>query len=554
VKGIRIRSADRIFYALALVVLVTAADTFAAPTLHGTVETQAGERLEGPLRFENQDLVLLNPAGGERKVAASELKVAKLRLVGSGSSALRAAKRMPGLRGSYYRSPEFGGGPPNERVDSVIDFEWSSKAPLPGFPRENFSVRWRGEIETTTAGNYGFHTNSDDGVRLWIDHRLLIDRWLPQPSIEYSGQINLEARRRYPIVLEYFQGSAMAGVKLRWTPPGAGKDVIPAPQLSHESNAAGLGEKNGLLGFYFNSPDLSGKPVHRVDPFIDSPWRNRPPSPDFKEGRFSVRWEGEVAGPLTGKVTFQTSADDGVRLWVDGHLLVDQWRPGSSQVQAEFLMEAGKRYPIRMEYYQGGGGLHTSLAWSGPGLSHQLIPQSRLFTSSDVTIPLYSGVILKGGSFLAGEVKKMTRTELEITTSGPEGAPIRIPRVYLAAVIFDSSDPAKLALVESRKAGCLLRRGDYLESSDLSIEEGKVVAGSILLGRRTFLPDQVPMIKLASHKIASAMFELRTRSGSILRVNSLTLDGEKALVKDNSNFQFTLQPGKVASVYGIVGK
>jgi hypothetical protein len=62
------------------------------------------------------------------------------------------------------------------------------------------------------------------------------------------------------------------------------------------------------------------------------------------------------------------------------------------------------------------------------------------------------------------------------------------------------------------------------------------------------------MIKLANHKIASARYELRTRSGSILRVNSLTLDGEKALVKDNSNFQFTLQPGEVASVYGIVGK
>jgi hypothetical protein len=304
--------------------------------------------------------------------------------------------------------------------------------------------------------------------------------------------------------------------------------------------------KNGLHAFYFNSPDLSGKAVHRIDPLIDNPWRGRPPSPDFNEGRFSVRWEGEVAGPLTGKVTFQPFVDDGVRLWIDGQLLVDQWRAGSSQVKSEYPMEKGKLYPIRMEYYQGGGGLQARLAWSGPGLSHQPIPQAKFFTSADVAIPLYSGIILKGGSFLAGVVKRMTRTEVEICTSGPDVPPLRIFRVYIAAVIFDSSDPSKLTSIEDRKSGCLLRTGDYMESSDLSIQEGKVLARSFLLGRRTFLQDEVPIIKLASHQIAPAKFEVRTRSGSILRVNALTLDADK------SRCRITLQSGEISTVHGII--
>jgi len=375
----------------------------AAPVLRGKVETLAGDVYEGALRFEDQDLVLLDPAG-ERRVAAPDLKLATLRLEGS------------------------------------------------ELPANN--------------------------------------------------------------------------------PPA----------------------ENGLHAFYFNEPDLSGKAVHRIDPFIDDPWRGRPPSPDFSEGRFSVRWEGEVSGPLTGKVKFQPSADDGVRLWVDGQLLVDQWRPGSSQVESEFPMEAGKRYPIRMEYYQGGGGLQAKLAWSGPGLSHQLIPQTCLFTSSDVAIPLYSGVILKGGSFLAGAVKKMTRTEVEISTSSPDGAPLRIPRVYLAAVIFDSSDPSKLASVVDRQAGCLLRTGDYMESSDLTIEEGKVLAGSVLFGQRTLLPDEVPIIKLADHEIAPAIFEVRTKSGSILRANALTLSADNSSAIDNSRFRINLPAGEIATVRGIATK
>ena len=71
-----------------------------------------------------------------------------------------------------------------------------------------------------------------------------------------------------------------------------------------------MGAQNGLLGYYFNNPDLSGKPIYRIDPFIDSPWHDRAPFPDFNEEKFSVRWEGEVVGPLTGKVLFQSSAND----------------------------------------------------------------------------------------------------------------------------------------------------------------------------------------------------------------------------------------------------
>ena len=551
---------NSILQALALLILGTgSAGICAAPTLHGTVETRAGETLEGELRFEKQHLIILNSDGKERTISASELKTAELRPGNPESSPhpiLAPRKRIGGLMGNYYRMRDFGGGAPNERVDSVIDFEWGSQSPMPDFPRENFSVRWQGEIETTTTGNYIFHTQSDDGVRLWIDNRLLIDRWLPQANTERICDVTLEGKRRYPIVLEYFQGLSRANMQLLWTTPGTGKGLIPALQLSHIPGATRMGAQNGLLGYYFNNPDLTGKPISRIDPFINSPWRDRAPFPDFDEEKFSVRWEGEVVGPLTGKVLFQPSANDGLRLWVGGKLLTEQWSAGSNQGQHEFPMQKGKSYPIRMDYFQDGGDLYAKLAWSGPGLSHQVVPQTHLLTSPKASAQYYNGVILKGGSFLAGEVRKMDEVALELRIHGskPDRQLIRIPRIYLAAIIFDSSNPDKLVRFRKREAGCLLRGGDYLESNDLSIKEGKVIAESVLFGRRTLLPDEILMIMLASPANIPAKYELRTTSGSILRINSLTLSDKNALIKDNSNYRFTLPSDVLSCIHGIVGR
>src|SRR5215204_3555274 len=65
------------------------------------------------------------------------------------------------------------------RTDATVNFTWAA-APDPSMGADNFAVRWRGQVEPPTTDTYTFYANSDDGVRLWVDGRLLIDNWVNQ--------------------------------------------------------------------------------------------------------------------------------------------------------------------------------------------------------------------------------------------------------------------------------------------------------------------------------------------------------------------------------------
>ncbi len=106
-----------------------------------------------------------------------------------------------GLAGDYYSSrshpsPSLGW-PTFSRVDPIVDFDWSTNAPDPRISRDNFTIRWTGEVQPFASGTYTFHTRTDDGVRLWVDGRLLIDKWIAQAATEWSNSIVLS--RRHPL-------------------------------------------------------------------------------------------------------------------------------------------------------------------------------------------------------------------------------------------------------------------------------------------------------------------------------------------------------------------
>lgn len=99
--------------------------------------------------------------------------------------------------------------------------------------------------------------------------------------------------------------------------------------------------------------------------------------------QFSVRWAGQVRAPATGTFTFYGAADDGVRLWVNGQQLVDQWHDqGESEYGGTINLTAGQLYTITMEMYESWGGAAARLRWSGPGVAKQIIPQAYLYPDS----------------------------------------------------------------------------------------------------------------------------------------------------------------------------
>ncbi|MBK9119991.1 MAG: M6 family metalloprotease domain-containing protein [Phycisphaerales bacterium] len=136
-----------------------------------------------------------------------------------------------GLAGAYYRSVDLSGVPVG-RSDPMIAFNWGSNAPLPGFPRDGFSVRWTGYVRTLpNSGVYTFLTRTDDGVRLWVDGQLLIDKWVDQSTTEWTGGIELAGDREYALRMEYFDSSGSAIAELRWQAPGRPRTLIPSESL-----------------------------------------------------------------------------------------------------------------------------------------------------------------------------------------------------------------------------------------------------------------------------------------------------------------------------------
>jgi hypothetical protein len=117
------------------------------------------------------------------------------------------------------------------RTDAKIDFDWGTSSPLNGIDSDFFTTRWLGEIEPPLTGTYTFFTESDDGVRLWVNDQLIVDKWILQPATEWGGSINLTAGNKYPIRLEYFEEQGGAVMKLRWSHPNIAKQIIPTSQL-----------------------------------------------------------------------------------------------------------------------------------------------------------------------------------------------------------------------------------------------------------------------------------------------------------------------------------
>jgi hypothetical protein len=119
------------------------------------------------------------------------------------------------------------------RVDAVVDFEWKETAPASGVRNDNFSVRWEGLVEAPATGRYRFMTISNDGVRLWVNGKQIIDNWTEHSSTTNSGaEVNLAAGERTSIKLEYYDQEGDATIRLQWMRPGqANAQTVPSVYL-----------------------------------------------------------------------------------------------------------------------------------------------------------------------------------------------------------------------------------------------------------------------------------------------------------------------------------
>ncbi|MBC7766364.1 MAG: hypothetical protein H7Y41_07770 [Hyphomonadaceae bacterium] len=303
---------------------------------------------------------------------------------------------LPGLYTEYYDAEQ----PTKETykrlmtIEPNVNHNWlTTQTPDETIELKTFSARWTGFIVPQTTGDYTFSLYSDDGIRLWVDGQQLVDRWgLVSFDFTKSTQsIYLEAGKKYPIKLEYQQMPIYAACILLWESDSTPRQIVP-PEVCFYQPPVALGRVNttrgtgdGLKASYYTGKDGlnngSDLILTTVEPILDQEGFEHVAAIVPKQN-FSAVWEGYIEGKYTEDLQLTVAADDGVRVYFDDALVIDQWHPNSNvSYSATVSMVNKKFHKVRVEYYQGIFSATCQLLWSSEGIGEGgIIPQKYLYS------------------------------------------------------------------------------------------------------------------------------------------------------------------------------
>ena len=274
-------------------------------------------------------------------------------------------------RGEYFNNMTLSGTPALVRDDERIDFNWGGGSPAWNVvAADNFSVRWTRTINLE-PGRYRWSATADDGVRLWVNGRLIIDKWFDQAATTHNADIDLPGGAT-DVRMEYYEnvGGAVARLsRTRLGGPGGSGDTV-------------------WRGEYFNNRNLSGSPaLVRNDASIDFNWGNGSPAAGINADNFSVRWT-RTMNLTPGRYRFTATTDDGVRLWVNGQLIINDWFDRKPAPSVAEINLPGGSVEMKMEYYENTSGatarLERTLVSASPGTPATPAPPA---TSGTGTVP-----------------------------------------------------------------------------------------------------------------------------------------------------------------------
>ena len=171
--------------------------------------------------------------------------------------------------------------------------------------------------------------------------------------------------------------------------------------------AAGAG--NGLAAVYFNNSNLTGTSIVRTDQAVNFDFASGSPASFIAADTFSARWIGQIEPRFSETYTFTTTSDDGVRLWVNDRLLIDQWNNHSArQHSGTIALVAGERPAIRLEYYENSGLAVIKLQWQSASQPREIVPKGRLYSGAPVRVnfqpagaPVPTGYVVDAGETFA---------------------------------------------------------------------------------------------------------------------------------------------------------
>jgi glucose/arabinose dehydrogenase len=240
----------------------------------------------------------------------------------------------------YYDNTTFSGTPALTRQDASINFVWGDGSAGPGLPADGFSVRWT-KTQHFGAGRYTFTAIADDGVRLYIDGKRVINQWQGPANAQFTHTVEL-GEGKHTIKMDYVEYGGGAVASLSWDA---------APDQPTDSYRA----------YYWNAPSgvnaipATTAELARDEDAIDHDWGDGSPGEGIGTNRFAARWTRTMSF-APGDYEFAVTADDGVRLYVDRVQVIDKWIDQAPTTYRTTLPLDGGPHEIVMEYYENGGG------------------------------------------------------------------------------------------------------------------------------------------------------------------------------------------------------
>ena len=236
--------------------------------------------------------------------------------------------------------------PPAARTqcEGSINYDWGIGGPA-GVPPDNFSARWTGRFNFA-GGSVTFTARADDGVRVYLDGTLIIDGWKDQPATTYTATRTVTAGE-HEVKVEYYEKLEAAVIQVGWTGGG------------------GSGCQSGLFfAEYFSNTTLA-PPATRTacEGAPNYTWGAGGPA-GLPVDNFSARWTGSPTFSA-GSYTFTVRADDGVRLFLDGTLIIDGWKDQPATTYTTTRALSTGPHQIKIEYYERGGDAVIQVAWGG---------------------------------------------------------------------------------------------------------------------------------------------------------------------------------------------
>jgi len=302
-------------------------------------------------------------------------------------------------------------------------------------------------------------------------------------------------------------------------------------------------ELNGLRGRYYSNILHKDAPIERIDPVISFDWGEAAPAEGVTPNGFSVRWEGDVESPVSGEVTFEVESDDGCRLWVNEVKLIDHWQAQSATKHSgKVTLEAGKRYSIKLDYYDGWSTAMARLRWKAEGVPYDYIPSKNLHPLPLIgpTDPRsFHELKLKSGSALAGKILEADTKRVRIEIAG-QTVSIPTPAVsYLRfAYTWGTDLPAQLA---NRPQGASLLNRDFAEGKFKEYSGGVLKLESVIFGNMTIQKTDLRGIKFADIKIRPAKMRLLTRHDTAIYADEVTsLPNGQLKIRDGSGYHIMI--------------